>query len=112
MDVSRRLIRYWADIETYGAYGAYGGVVKVLIRIKPGCYVKAELPDGTHNLVGHLPKKITEKYLNSRGYFKTQREALLHAQMKLKSHTRRLQKWRKENREHLTEVKRLLEECK
>lgn len=108
MDVSRRLIRYWAEV--WGG-GAYKGVHRVVLRFRSNRPVRAYLQDGTSVWVASS-YGITEKELNSRGYFKTQREALLHAQMKLKSHTRRLQKWRKENREHLTAVRELLGECK
>lgn len=107
--MSRKLIRYFAGIRDGRSYT---GIDRVTLQFKQVYQsVYAIFPDGTRCRVGY-PDTITEKELNLLGYFKTQREALMHAQMKLKSHTRRLQKWRKENREHLAEVKGLLEECK
>lgn len=106
--MSRRLVRYFAGV----AYiGTYTGVTRVTICFGPNRPVYAVFPDGKGTWVGGSDG-VTEKKLNLLGYFKTRREALMHAQMKLKSHTRRLQKWRKENREHLAGVKKLLEDCK
>lgn len=105
--MSRRLVRYYALI---GFPAEFKGVHRVVLRLRPNRPVYASFPDGTSAWVASS-NGVTEKGLNLLGYFKTQHEALLHAQMKLKSHTRRLQKWRKENREHLAEVKKLLEEC-
>ncbi len=106
--MSRKLIRYFAGV----AYvGTYTGVTRVTICFGPNRPVYAFFPGEKGTWVGGSDG-VTEKKLNLLGYFKTQREALLHAQTKLKSHTRRLQKWRKENREHLAAVKELLGECK
>ncbi len=108
--MSRRLIRYFALMD-FPPSPLFKGVHRVVLRLHPNHPVYAHFPDGTRSWVSSA-YNFTEKSLSSRGFFKTQREALLHAQTKLKSHTRRLQKWRKENREHLAAVKELLGECK
>lgn len=104
--MSRKLIRYTA-VKTENGMELWKCTIKRLAN--DVVYITYPDAGGDAVVLSSGPKAMEESNLNKDGLFKTPIEALTYMERKIKSHIRRLQKWRARTNAERTEIRKLIE---
>lgn len=101
----RKLIRYTA-VKTEKGMALWRCTLKQLAN--DVVYITYPDAGGTSVILSSGPKAMEEKSLNKDGLFKTPIEALTYMERQIKSHIRRLQKWRARTNAERVEIRDLI----